>query len=194
MTTTILDILRTVATAGTVDRQPIVRPDSGLPWASLRVAVSCWVRPTSRTRSAWLSSTRATPARTVIAEEPVFPSTVAVTVAVPVVTAVTSPSAETVATADVADVQVTVRPVIGWPFWSRTVALSRMVSSGASEAVPGATATEVTTGVGGGGGGGGGVTTLSPPQASNATMATGRSCRVEAGWRTMVGTGGSEGP
>jgi len=65
-----------------------------------------------------------TGAVTVLTAVPATPSLVAVRVAVPTVTPVTRPLAETVATALLLVVQVTVRPVRRLPFASRRVAVS----------------------------------------------------------------------
>src|SRR5438034_1379265 len=61
---------------------------------------------------------------TVMAGAPLFPSLVAVIVAVPAVFPVTSPLALTVATAVLLLAQVTVRPLSGFPFASFGVAVS----------------------------------------------------------------------
>src|SRR6266852_8498415 len=61
---------------------------------------------------------------TVIVADPLWPSLVAVTVAVPAATAVTRPVALTVATAGSALVQVTTRSMSGFPAPSRGVATS----------------------------------------------------------------------
>lgn len=64
----------------------------------------------------------------------VIPSSVAEMFAVPLVTAVTNPLAETVATAGALEDQVTAAPAIVLPRWSATVALSCCVAPRASSA------------------------------------------------------------
>ena len=82
---------------------------------------------------------------------------VAVTLAVPVSTAVVSPEASTEATDGSDDDHPTVAPAMTCPFWSRTSAAKRTVSPTAvTSAVAGDTSTVVATGCGGGGGGGAG--------------------------------------
>src|SRR5207245_11072773 len=77
-----------------------VRPESGAPFASLGVAVSCTVWPACTEAVAGVTSTDATGTGvTVIVEVPLFPSLVAVIVAVPGVPPDTSPLLLTVATA-----------------------------------------------------------------------------------------------
>jgi len=64
------------------------------------------------------------PAVTVTVAEPLCPSLVAVTVAVPALAPVTRPDALTVATAVLSLAQVTTRPVSGFPAAFRGVAVS----------------------------------------------------------------------
>jgi hypothetical protein len=93
---------------------------------------------------------------------PDFPDDVAVIVPEPAATPVARPLELTVATAVLLDAQVTVCPVITFPFWSFTVAVKACVAPARIEALDGATVTVV--GVGGGGGGGTAVTvTLAVP-------------------------------
>src|SRR5215469_12888374 len=75
---------------------------------------------------------------------PLWPSLVAVIVAVPAATAVTSPVAETVATDDAFVLHVTVRPVSVLPFASVNVVVSVVVPPTVSVALPGLTATVAT--------------------------------------------------
>src|SRR5205807_3658703 len=81
---------------------------------------------------------------TVIAEVPLFPSLVAVIVAVPGVTPDTSPLLLTVATAVLELDHVTVRPERGAPLASFSVAVSCTVWPACSEAVGGGTSTVAT--------------------------------------------------
>src|SRR5207249_3099084 len=93
-------LLLTVATAPLLVVQLTARPDSRLPLASLGVAVSCTVWPVCSDAEAGLTLTDATgTVLTVTAEVPVWPSLVAVTVAAPAATPVTSPPLFTLATA-----------------------------------------------------------------------------------------------
>jgi len=87
---------------------------------------------------------------TVIAEVPVLPAHVAVIVAEPAATPVTTPLAFTVAAAVLLDVHAIVCPVITLPCASLTVAVRATVEPAATEAEVGAMVTVVTTGGGGG--------------------------------------------
>src|SRR5712691_409091 len=90
----------TVATAGALDAQVTDRPDSTLPAESFSVAASCTVAPTSTTAVAGLITTDATGTfATLIAADALFPSLVAVIVAVPAATPVTRPAADALAMA-----------------------------------------------------------------------------------------------
>jgi hypothetical protein len=80
----------------------------------------------------------------VVADVPLFPSLVAVIVALPTATPVTSPVVETVATAALLDCQVTTRPVKTPPAESFVVAVSWIVPPGARLSVGGATTTVLT--------------------------------------------------
>jgi hypothetical protein len=93
--------------------------------------------------------TVATGARvTVIGALPVFPSLVAMMFALPALTAVTAPVvADTVATAVLSDVQVTLRPVNGFPLASRVVAVACDVPTAVIDVGFKATVT-VATGIG----------------------------------------------
>jgi hypothetical protein len=115
----------TVAIAGLFDDHTMTRPLSGLPMASRKVAESCSVAPTARGAVAGATATDATGTNTLTDEIPFRPSTVAVIVtADPEAMPVTSPLADTVATAGLLDDQLTVRPVTGFPPGSRGVAVS----------------------------------------------------------------------
>src|SRR5947207_618883 len=104
-------LLVTVATPGVSLDHVTTRPLSALPLASLGVAVSCAVAPASRLAVAGLTVSDATgTVVTVTAAVPLLPSLVAVIVAAPGATLVTSPVPLTVATAGVLLAQVTGRP------------------------------------------------------------------------------------
>src|SRR5436309_280396 len=118
-------LLLTVAAAVLELDHVTVRPESGVPPASLGVPVSCTVWPACTDAEGGVTSTDATGTGvTVIAEVPLFPSLVAVIVAVPGVTPDTSPLLLTVAT-DVLELDhVTVRPESRVPPASFGVAVS----------------------------------------------------------------------
>jgi len=98
---------------------------STLPLASSVVAVNCTVCPTCMLAEAGLTTTEATGTEvTVIAAVPLFPSLVAVIVADPAATPLTSPFAETVATAGALLVHVTTRSLSGLSFASSGVAVT----------------------------------------------------------------------
>src|SRR5439155_885243 len=126
-----------------------VRPESGFPPASLGVAVSCTVWPACTEAEGGDTSTVATGTFVTVTDEvPLFPSLVAVIVAVPGVTPETSPLLLTVATAVLELDHVTVRPESGVPPASFGVAVSCTVWPACTEAVAGVTSTDATgTGV-----------------------------------------------
>src|SRR5205809_789245 len=138
----------TVATAVLFDSQATVQPVSVLPFASLRVAVSWTVWPVGTEAGAGVTVTEATGAGagavTVMAEGPLLPSLVAVIVAEPAVTPVTSPLPPTVATALFLLAQVTARPANGLPFAALGVAASCTVWPACTDADAGLTATDAT--------------------------------------------------
>src|SRR6266581_3152028 len=135
----------TAATAGALDAQVISRPDSGIPFASSSVAVSCAVCPSGIPAEAGLTLTDATGTRfTVTAALPVFPSLVAVIVTAPAPAPVTSPVAVTVATAGVLDAQVTDRPDSTLPAASFSVVVSCRVAPTSTTAVTGLITTDAT--------------------------------------------------
>src|SRR5438034_7552819 len=101
----------TVATGVLLLDQVTTRPVSGLPLASFGVAVSCTVCPATTLAGDGLTVTEATGTCTVIADVPLWPSDVAVVVAVPAVTPLTSPLPFTVATGQLLLAHVTTRPV-----------------------------------------------------------------------------------
>src|SRR5216117_2751971 len=135
----------TVAAAVLLDAQVTVRPVSVLPFASLRVAVSCTVWPAGSDAEAGVTATAATgTCTTVMADVPLTVSDVAVIVAAPATFPVTSPFELTVAAAVLLDAQVTVRPVSVLPLASLRVAVSCTVWPSFTLADAGATATEAT--------------------------------------------------
>src|ERR1041385_494002 len=141
-------LLLTPATEVLLLAQVTVRPDSALPFTSLGVAVSCTLPPTSTDAVAGLTLTDATGTfATVMLAVPLFPSLVAVMVAVPATFPVTSPLELTVATDVLLLAQVTLRPLSGLPFESFGVAVSCTVPPTWTDAAAGATLTDA-TGVG----------------------------------------------
>src|SRR5947199_412260 len=135
----------TVATAVLFDAQATVRPVSVLPFASLGVAASWTVWPACTDAVAGLTVTDATSTvLTVIVAVPPCPSLVAVIVAEPAVTPVTSPLPLTVATAVLLLAQLTARPDNGLPFASLGVAASCTVWPTCTDADAGLTATDAT--------------------------------------------------
>src|SRR5437867_1062293 len=133
----------TVATAVLLLPQLTVRPDNGLPLASFGVAVSCTVWPACTDAVLGLTVTDATgTVLTVTVAVPLCPSLVAVIVAAPAVTPVTSPPALTVATAVLLLPQLTGRPDNGLPLASFEVAVSCTVWPTGTDAVLGLTVTD----------------------------------------------------
>src|SRR5438876_232284 len=103
----------TVANAVALLDQVTTRPGRAVPFASFGVAVSWTVLPASRLADAGVTVTEATGTTgttTVITEVPALPSLVAVIVAGPAATPVTSPLPFTVANAVASLDQVTTRP------------------------------------------------------------------------------------
>src|SRR2546421_250251 len=122
-------------------------PDSGLPFASLGVALSCTVCPTGTLADDGVTVTDATGTGalvTVMVAVPLFPSLVAVIVAVPAPFAVPNPVRLTVATVVSLDDQVTARPESGLPLSSLGVALSCTVRPTGTLAIAGLTVTVAT--------------------------------------------------
>jgi hypothetical protein len=135
----------TVATDVLLLDQVIVRPASGLPLASFGVAVSWTAWPACTLAVAGLTVTAATGTLvTVIAAVPLWPSLVAVIVAEPATTPLTSPLAFTVATEVLLLDHVIVRPVSGLPLTSFGVAVSWTVCPATTVADAGLTVTEAT--------------------------------------------------
>src|SRR5205823_6078796 len=135
----------TVATAPVELVHTTPRPVSGLPFASFGVAVSWTVPPGCRPTAAGVTATDATGAAvTLISAVPLWPSLVAVIVAEPAATLVTSPLAFTVATAGVLLAHVTTRPDSGLSLTSLGVAASCTVWPACIVADPGVTPTDAT--------------------------------------------------
>jgi hypothetical protein len=124
-----------------------------LPFWSFTVACSVVVAPATIDADVGAIVTVVTTsgtAVTVMLDVPVFPELVAVIVAEPAATPVTTPLELTVAAAVLPLDHVTVCPVITLPFWSFTVACSVVVAPATIDADVGASVTVVTTGAGGG--------------------------------------------
>src|SRR5439155_7614044 len=123
-------VASTLATAALPLSQVIVRPVSGLPFASFGVAVSCAVPATGMLDDGGVTVTDATGMGvTVTADVPLLPSLVAVMViGPPAAFAVTRPVVSTLATAALPLAQVIARPASGLPFASFGVAVSRTVA------------------------------------------------------------------
>src|SRR5207247_1159253 len=135
----------TVATAVLPLAHVTTRPVSVAPLASLGVAVSCPVCPTGMLAVAGATVTDATGTTlTVTAAVPFLPSLVAVMVADPAATPVTSTVPLTVATAVLPLAHVTTRPVSVAPLASLGVAVSCPVCPTGMLAVAGVTVTDAT--------------------------------------------------
>jgi len=137
----------TVATVELSLAQVTMRPVSGFPAASRGVAVSGPVCPSVRSRLAGVTLTDATGTGagvTVTVADPLCPSFVAVTVAVPALAPVTTPDALTVAAVALSLAQVTTRPVSGFPAASRGVAVSGPVCPSVRSRLAGVTLTDAT--------------------------------------------------
>lgn len=139
----------TVATVGWLDVQVTVRPVNTFPLPSFVTGVIVIVGPpTSRLALVGVTVMDATGTfDTVTVAVPLFPSLLAVIVAVPTATAVTTPLLDTVAMAVGLDAHVTIRPDNSVPFTSRTVAESVLVPPITMVALVGLTTTDP-TGVG----------------------------------------------
>src|SRR3989442_1232291 len=135
----------TVAMPGLELVQVTARPASAFPAASLGVALSGVVPPTTTVAVAGLTTTEATGTLdTVTATVPLWPSLVAVIAAAPTATPVTKPLAETVATALLLVVQVTTRPLSRLPLASLGVAVSCIVPPTYTFGAVGLTITDAT--------------------------------------------------
>src|SRR6266576_894180 len=142
-------LLLTVATVVLFEAHVTVRPVKTLPFASLRVAVSCTVWPAGTLAEGGVTVTEATGApATVMLAVPLWPSLVAVMVTDPAVTPVTSPLPLTVAIVLSLDCQLMARPVNGLPFASRGVAVSCTVCPCSTLTEAGVTVTAATGTVG----------------------------------------------
>jgi hypothetical protein len=140
------------ATALLVDHVTVC-PVMTLPFWSFIVACRVVVAPATTDDDVGATVTVVTTggtAVTVMLDVPVFPELVAVMVAEPTATPVTTPLEFTIAAAALLVVHVTVCPVITLPFWSFTVAWRVVVAPATTDAEVGATVTVVTTGGGGG--------------------------------------------
>jgi hypothetical protein len=138
-------LVETIAIEAPLVVHVTVRPVSVVPFASFVVAVKLTVAPTEMLGVKGLTVTVATGAGvTVTVADPDLPSLVAVTVAVPGLTPVTTPVVETVATPDALVVHVTVRPVSVLLLASLRVAVSGEVVPCTTETELGATVTEAT--------------------------------------------------
>src|SRR5216117_1413033 len=146
-------LAETVATAGLLLLQLKVCSARVLPAASVAIPASCAVPPTARLAVLGVTATVATGAGagavavTVTAAVPLFSPLLAVMVTEPTVTPVTSPLAETVATAGSLLLQLKVCPARVLPAASVAIPTSCAVSPTARLAVLGVTAT-VATGAG----------------------------------------------
>jgi hypothetical protein len=149
-----LPVESTVATDGALELQVTLRPVSTAPFRSLSETVSEADSPALREPAGAVTATLATAAGvTATVAVPVLPSTVALIVAVPGATAVTTPAvASTVATAALEELHDTAFPAMAFPDWSRTTAAREVVPPASTEAVAGVTVTVVTTGTDCGGG------------------------------------------
>src|SRR3989441_847506 len=136
----------TVASVASLVPQVTVRPVRELPFASVSVAVSCRVVPTATLAGDGVTLTDATGAGlTVMADVPLLPSLVAVTVTRPPAgLPVTKPFTSTVATVALLVGHVTVRPGSGVPAASFGVAVSCTVAFGEMAGVGGLTSSEAT--------------------------------------------------
>jgi hypothetical protein len=145
----------TVAADALLVDHVIVCPVMALPWASLTVAVSVTVALTFTDADDGATVTVVTTGGgggvevTVTLELPDLPAHVAVIVAVPAATPVTTPLELAVAALALLVDQVTLCPLITLPCASFTVAWSVVVAPTAMEADAGVTVTVVTTGGGG---------------------------------------------
>ena len=112
----------TVAIALLLEPHVTTRPVTTAPVASLTVTVGVVVCPTTMLIFVGANVTVPTGTGvTVTTDEPVFPSLVAVMVAVPTATALTEPVEDTVAVAELLELQLTTRSVTTVPFASFTV-------------------------------------------------------------------------
>ena len=119
---------------------------------------------------------------TVTAAVPDAEPAIAVIVAAPLATAVTSPEASTAATEAALLDQLTAAPAITCPYWSRTCAVSCVVApSAASSAVAGLTVTVV-----GRGGSGGGSVAPSPHDEAHRATGSVATTKIRVRWRFIL--------
>jgi hypothetical protein len=118
----------TVSTAVLLDAQLTVRPERELPLPSFGNAVNTWVPPTIIGVVATERAKVATGAGLIVSVAlPVFPSLMAMICTEPGATAVTTPAADTVASAGLPDVHATLRPVKMLPSAARVVPVACVV-------------------------------------------------------------------
>lgn len=118
----------TVAIAGLLDDHATTRPVTMFPFTSRTVALIWTLVPITIDGPCGCTATEPTATfETMRSAVPLLPSLVAVTVALPWVTAVTIPWAETVATAELELDHTTVRPFSAFPAESASVAVSCVV-------------------------------------------------------------------
>jgi hypothetical protein len=135
----------TVATPGMLDDHAIARPVRTFPPASLSTAAIVVPEPTTRLALGGVSATVATGASaTEMDAVPLMPSLVAVIVALPAATPVTTPADETLAMDGALDVHVTVRPANTFPPASFVTAVSVVLPPTSKVALVGVTETDAT--------------------------------------------------
>jgi len=141
---TMLEAL-TARIAGLLETQFTVRPISVVPPASFGVAVSCWDSPSTIGVLAEERVSDATGTGMTVSDAlPLFPSLVAMMLALPAVAAVIRPLVDTVATAALSDDQTMARPISGMPLASRVVAVACVACPAATEPDANITDTEAT--------------------------------------------------
>jgi hypothetical protein len=133
----------TIATLGAVLLHTTRRSLRGAPPASVGVAFSCTLLPAGTSVLLGVTVTAATAGYTVMVATPLFPSLVAVMVAVPVATARITPEVDTVATLGVPLTHVTRRQSSS-PAVFEMVAVNAMVSPAATANESGVTLTRLT--------------------------------------------------
>jgi hypothetical protein len=138
-------VAETVAIAVALELHVTMRPVSVLPPASFVMAVNACVVPATTLAETGLTVTVATGTGTTLTVAvPVFPSLVAVIVAVPRATPLTKPPEVTVAMPVLSELHVMARPVRTAPFASRVVAVRVAVAAIKTFVVGGATVTVLT--------------------------------------------------
>jgi len=135
----------TAATPGALETQVIARPERTFPAASVVVAASRTLAPTNTVAVVGLIATAATGTfATVTAAVALFPSLVALRVALPAETPVQRPLPDTVATLPLELVQTTERLVNAFPAESLGVAVNWMLRPATTLAVVGLNVTDAT--------------------------------------------------